>query len=229
MPLIAPDGFWGESWVRAIPLQSIILIILCADAGISEFVQHNGEFMNSDEKGGQTATRRDVIAGLTLGLSAAVGVPESASAQTTLGIARNMESIHHEVKFNASPERLYAALTDAKTFQKVVLLSGAVKNGMVKDPQQARISALAGGEFAVFGGYITGRQVELVSNVRIVQAWRTGTWDPGIYSIAKFALALQGTGTLLTFDHTGFPKGEADHLAEGWKSNYWEPLEKLLA
>jgi activator of HSP90 ATPase len=184
--------------------------------------------MNSDEKSGQTATRRDVIAGLTLGLSAAAGVPGSAAAETTSGIARNMESIHHEVKFKASPERLYAALTDAKTFQKVVLLSGAVKKGMVKDPPPAQISAVAGGEFAVFGGYITGRQIELVPNVRIVQAWRTGTWDPGIYSIARFALAPQGTGTLLTFDHTGFPKGEAEHLAEGWKSNYWQPLEALL-
>jgi activator of HSP90 ATPase len=185
--------------------------------------------MNLDEKSDQTPTRRDVIAGLTLGLSAAAVVGASAHAETAPEIARNMESIHHEVKFKASPERLYAALTDAKEFQKVVLLSGAVKTGMVKAPQPAQISTAAGGEFALFGGYITGRQIELVPNVRIVQAWRTGTWDPGTYSIARFALAPQGTGTLLTFDHTGFPKGEAEHLAQGWKSNYWQPLEKLLS
>jgi activator of HSP90 ATPase len=184
--------------------------------------------MNLDETSDQTPTRRDVIAGLTLGMAATV-VGASARAETTQEIARNMESIHQEVTFKASPQRLYAALTDAKEFQKVVLLSGAVKTGMVKAPQPAQIGAVAGGEFAVFGGYITGRQIELVPNVRIVQAWRTASWERGAYSIARFTLASQGTGTLLTFDHTGFPKGEAEHLAEGWKSNYWQPLEKLLS
>lgn len=185
--------------------------------------------MDFDEKNDPTPTRRDVIAGLTLGLGAAVIAGASARAETAQEIARDMESIHHEVNLKAAPERVYAALTDAKQFQRIVLLSAAVKTGMVKDPQPAQINAVVGGEFAIFGGYITGRQIELVPNVRIVQAWRTGMWDPGTYSIAKFALASQGIGTLLTFDHTGFPKGEADHLAQGWKSNYWEPLEKLLS
>jgi activator of HSP90 ATPase len=184
--------------------------------------------MNSDKKTDPTPTRRDVIAGLSLGLSVAV-VGAGARAETAQEIAHNMESIHQEVKFKASPERLYLALTDANQFQRVVLLSGAVKTGMVKSPQPAEISAMAGGEFAVFGGYISGRQIELVPNVRIVQAWRTGSWGPGMYSIARFALASQGTGALLTFDHTGFPKGEAEHLAQGWKENYWQPLEKLLS
>jgi activator of HSP90 ATPase len=140
-----------------------------------------------------------------------------------------MESIHHEVQFKASPERLYSTLTDAKEFQNVVLLSDAVKTGMVKNPQPAQISAVPGGEFAVFGGYIAGRQIELVPNVRIVQAWRTGAWGLGMYSIARFALAPQGSGTLLTFDHTGFPKGEAEHLAQGWRTNYWQPLAIFLS
>ena len=185
--------------------------------------------MNLNETVKQTATRRDVIAGLTLGLSAATVMAATARTEAAPQIARNMESIHQEVKFKTSPQRLYAALTDAKEFQKVVLLSAAVKTGMVKDPQPAQISTEAGGVFAVFGGYISGRQIELVPNVRIVEAWRTGSWKPGTYSIARFALAPQGTGTLLTFDHTGFPKGEAEHLAQGWLTNYWQPLEKILS
>lgn len=174
------------------------------------------------------ATRRDVIAGLTFGLGAAAVGGVGTRTEAAEEIARTMESIHQEVQFKASPERVYAALTDAKEFQKAVLLSGAVKTGMVKAPVPAQISAVVGSEFAVFGGYITGRQIELVPNVRIVQAWRTSTWAPGIYSIARFALAAHGAGTLLTFDQTGFPKGEAEHLAQGWKSNYWEPLERVL-
>ena len=62
-----------------------------------------------------------------------------------------------------------------------------------------------------------------------MQAWRTGSWDPGVYSIAKFEFVEQGPGTKIVFDHTGFPKGEAEVLASGWKAHYWEPLQKLLA
>jgi hypothetical protein len=69
----------------------------------------------------------------------------------------------------------------------------------------------------------------LVPNERIVQAWRVVTWDPGVYSIVKFDLREQGSGSRIVFDHGGFPMGQAAQLAEGWKSNDWEPLEKLLA
>jgi hypothetical protein len=47
--------------------------------------------------------------------------------------------------------------------------------------------------------------------------------------MAKFVLVEQGSGTKLVFDHTGFPKGDAEHLAAGWKAHYWETLEKFLA
>jgi len=38
--------------------------------------------------------------------------------------------------------------------------------------------------------------------------------DSGIYSIAKFDLLEQGSVTKVVFDHAGFPKGRAEHLAE---------------
>ena len=52
---------------------------------------------------------------------------------------------------------------------------------------------------------------------------------PGVYSIVKFQLAGNESHTQLVFDHTGFPTGNAYHLAPGWKSHYWEPLKKYLA
>jgi hypothetical protein len=51
---------------------------------------------------------------------------------------------------------------------------------------------------------------------------------PGVYSIARFELVKDGAGTRLVFDHTGFPKGQGEHLSQGWHKNYWEPLEKVL-
>jgi activator of HSP90 ATPase len=111
----------------------------------------------------------------------------------------------------------------------VTLLSAAMQSGMAKDTQPTQISREPGGAFALFGGLIVGRHIELVSNERIVQAWRAVEWDPGAYSIVRFELLERRGGTRLLFEHTGFPKGQAQHLAEGWKMNYWRPLVEFLA
>jgi len=62
-----------------------------------------------------------------------------------------------------------------------------------------------------------------------VQAWRPQNWPPGVYSIVKFELLDQGAETLLVFDQTGFPASDAEQLAQGWKMNYWQPMDKVLA
>lgn len=80
----------------------------------------------------------------------------------------------------------------------------------------------------MFAGLIVGRNIELVPGARVVQAWRPGHWNPGVYSIARFELTPKGSGTTITFDHTGFPEGEFDNLLSGWNGHYWEPLAKYL-
>src|SRR6202043_1273641 len=112
------------------------------------------------------------------------------------------DSIHQEPVFTASPKRVYEVLTDAKRFTRVIQLSGALQAMHLPD-KPAEISREVGGAFALYGGYITGRHVELVPNMRVVQAWRTGGWVPGVYSIAKFELVEQASGTRIVFDHTG--------------------------
>ena len=141
-------------------------------------------------------------------------------------VSHTCEAIHQEVTFKAERKRVYQALTESKQFNKVVQLSAA---GMSLGNTPAEISSSVGGAFTLFGGHIIGRHIELVSDERIVQAWRVVDWGPGVYSIAKFELASQGPATKLTFDHTGFPPGQGQHLAEGWIANYWEPLQKFLA
>lgn len=173
-------------------------------------------------------TRRQAI----VGFSMVFGGLTLASAKAWEGaeeeISHTAESIHQEPVFKANRKRIYEALTDSKQFDKVIQLSGVVQAMHLGD-KPAEISREVGGAFTLFGGYITGRHVEFVPNQRIVQAWRTGGWAPGIYSIAKFELVEQGSGTKIVFDHTGFPNGEAKVLASGWKAHYWEPIEKLLA
>jgi len=174
-------------------------------------------------------TRRQMIFGAAAALSGLAIVSGSAWAEDEGGISHTAEAIHMEPVFKASRKRVYEALTDAKQFDKVVQLSAAVQSGMVTAKNPAEISREAGGTFSLFSGYVTGRQIELVPNERIVQVWRAGSWGPGEYSIARFVLVEEGSGTKIVFDHTGFPGAQAQHLADGWKMNYWEALAKYLA
>ena len=173
------------------------------------------------------ATRRQVIVAFALAFGGKGLSSTDVWVAADEEISHTAESIHQEADFKASRKRVYEALTDSKQFDKVIQLSGVMQSMHLPD-KPAEISREVGGAFVLFGGYITGRHVELVPNERIVQAWRTGGWAPGVYSIAKFELVEQGAGSKIVFDHTGFPKGEAEGLASGWKAHYWEPLQKLL-
>jgi activator of HSP90 ATPase len=173
--------------------------------------------------------RRQILAGAALAVGGLVLGQTEAHANADGSISHTAESIHQEVTFTASPKRVYGALTDAKQFQRVIELSDAMKSMILAGAPLAQISTDPGGPFSTFGGIIIGRQIELVPDQRIVQAWRPKYWDPGTYSIVKFELAESGSGTKLTLDHRGFPDGDAQHLLTGWNKNYWEPLAKFLA
>jgi activator of HSP90 ATPase len=125
-----------------------------------------------------------------------------------------MSKIHQEVTLGASPERVYEALVEPKRFGEV---TGAPASG----------DGAEGAPFAVFGGHVTGRHLELVPGKRVVQAWRAKTWPAGVYSIARFDLQANGAGTKLVFEHSGFPEDVKDHLAQGWQANYWDKLSAM--
>jgi activator of HSP90 ATPase len=176
-----------------------------------------------------TPTRRQMMIGAAVSFGGLILNPTLTLAADDNGISNTCALIRQEVVFKATSQRVYAALIDGKQFEKVIQLSAAVKSGAVSGGTPAQISPESGGAFTLFGGYITGRQIELVPNQRIVQAWRTGRWDVGVYSITRFEFMSQGPDTQLIFSHTGFPIDQAQHLAVGWKINYWEPLAKYLA
>jgi activator of HSP90 ATPase len=124
-------------------------------------------------------------------------------------------SLHQVVEFDVSAERVYEALLDANQF---TTFSGA----------PAQIDREAGGAFSMFGALIVGRNIEIIPNERIVQAWRPADWTPGVYSLVKFQLVKRGSHTQVELDHTGFPAGAFEHLNAGWKSHYWVPLGKYF-
>ncbi len=125
-------------------------------------------------------------------------------------------TIHQVNIFKAAPRRIYDILMSSREH------AAMTANGA------AKISAKAGGTFSCHGGWISGRNVELVPGKRIVQAWRAKNWPPGSYSLVSFTLKKAGKGTRLTLDHTGIPDNHSGHLTSGWKARYWAPFRAYL-
>ncbi len=125
-------------------------------------------------------------------------------------------SIQQEVLLPASPSAVYSALVESEAFS-------AFTGG-----QAAHIDAKDGGMISLFGGKILGRNVELLPNERIVQAWRAGNWAEGHFSLVRFDLVKNGDATSLRLTHANYPAGEDQHLEAGWHKMYWEPLKTYL-
>jgi activator of HSP90 ATPase len=171
----------------------------------------------------KSPTRRQCLAGaaVTLGAlvtsSALLGKPQQAMTEKqSAGADATRTYLHQEVDLKASPQKIYEILLDSKQF--------AAFTGM-----PAEINRDPGGAFSMFGGMIVGRNVELVANQLIVQAWRPTSWNPGVYSIVRLELKGDSAQTKLILDHTGFPEGDFAHLDPGWYARYWNPLKKFLA
>jgi activator of HSP90 ATPase len=126
------------------------------------------------------------------------------------------KSIEQEVTFAASPAKVYDALMDSKKHSD---FTGA----------PAKIDPAVGGRMSCHDGMVTGINVELVKDKRIVQAWRGGHFPEGVYSIATFELEPAGAGqTKLSFKQHGVPEEVHERIVTGWNQYYWEPLKKYL-
>ena len=85
-------------------------------------------------------TRRRWITGATVASAASPSARATSWAATSNGLSHNAEAIHQETVFKASPQRIYDALLDARQFQKVELLSGAMKGTDLKPSPQRSVA-----------------------------------------------------------------------------------------
>jgi activator of HSP90 ATPase len=132
-------------------------------------------------------------------------------------------TIHQSSWFKAAPVRVYNLLLSSAEF------SACTKKSFdIFTASSAKIDSVTGGTFSLFDGHITGRILELVPGRRIVEAWRVVDWPAGVYSIARFDLTTEGTGTRVIFEHIGFPEGLKEHLSEGWQQHYWDAMTKYF-
>ena len=96
-------------------------------------------------------------------------------------------------------------------------------------------SAMTGGEattgnsignpFTAWDGYIAGENLELDTNRKIVQTWRTTEFDPE-WEDSRLEILLEenDAGTELTLIHSNLAPGDGAKYADGWKDHYFEPM-----
>ncbi|MGM1429432.1 SRPBCC domain-containing protein [Sphingobacterium lactis] len=106
---------------------------------------------------------------------------------------------------NTDPEQLYLALTTATTIH---LWTGDL----------VEIDPVAGGEFSLWDGAITGKFLEMEPNSKIVQQWYFGEQE--VDSIVTMKLHEHKKGTSLEIKHTNIPDEAYDDIVEGWNDTY---------
>jgi len=132
-------------------------------------------------------------------------------------------TIHQSAYFKVAPSQVYNLLLSSREF------SACTKKSFdIFSASSAKIDSLVGGTFTLFDGHITGRILDLVPHQRIVEAWRVVDWPAGVYSIARFDISAEGSGTRVIFEHVGFPEGLKEHLSIGWQQHYWDAMTKYF-
>ncbi len=118
---------------------------------------------------------------------------------------------------NTTPKAIYDLYMDAK---KHSLSTGV----------PAKITAKEGSKFSAQGGYISGKNLQLVKDKLIVQTWRAEDWDKSdIDSTFIINLEPKGKDVVLTAIHANVPDNQSDGLKSGWNDYYWKPWKKYLS
>ena len=111
----------------------------------------------------------------------------------------------------ATPEEVYAALTNPATIQ---LWTGEV----------AEMSTEPGSEFALWEESIVGRNLEFEKDKKIVQQWYFGEDEEENPSIVTIKLHVSPKGTDVELKHTNIPDEAYEDIVAGWNEQYFGSL-----
>jgi activator of HSP90 ATPase len=118
--------------------------------------------------------------------------------------------------FSVSPKRLYSAWLNSKEH-------GAMTG------EKATASNKVGGKYTAGSGYISGRNLELVPNKRILQSWRSTEFPAGhLDSHLLIKLDEVKDGTKLTLVHSEIPDGQSAAYKKGWIDFYFKPMKRYF-
>ena len=125
------------------------------------------------------------------------------------------ETIELKEFFEAEPSEIYNAWLDSE-------LHGKMTGG------EADCSKELGKPFSAWDGYISGTNIELIENEKIVQNWRTSEFaENDEDSLLQITLAKVSEGSELTLKHTNIPEGQIQYL-QGWHDHYLTPMKTFF-
>lgn len=118
--------------------------------------------------------------------------------------------------FEVNSEQIYQAWLDST-------LHTAMTGG------KAICSDQTGGSFSAWDGYISGKNISLTTNKRIVQKWRTTEFREKDED-SEITIELNDTleGCELTLRHTHIPEGQSNYKL-GWSQHYFEPMHAYFS
>ncbi len=91
---------------------------------------------------------------------------------------------------------------------------------------RAKVDGKVGGKFSAWDGYIFGTTLELTSNQRIVQAWRTSEFpDDASDSRVEVLFEEVPGGTKITLAHSDMPEDQVESYRQGWDDYYFKPMK----
>jgi activator of HSP90 ATPase len=125
------------------------------------------------------------------------------------------KSIKQKVIIEASPKRTYEAILDPKIHSEFT--QAEAENDMA-----------VGAKFSAYDGYISGVNLELKKDKKIVQKWTSNDLPEGRYTTVAFEFKKHKKGTELIFTQTDIPEKSCKEIAQGWKNFYWKPLKAFF-
>uniref|UniRef100_A0A7N0TXT9 Activator of Hsp90 ATPase AHSA1-like N-terminal domain-containing protein n=1 Tax=Kalanchoe fedtschenkoi TaxID=63787 RepID=A0A7N0TXT9_KALFE len=136
---------------------------------------------------------------------------------------KGFKSITLTEKFSCRARDLYEILMDENRWK-----------GFTQS--NAKISKEVGGEFSIFDGSVTGKNVELQEGKLIVQKWRFGSWADGIYSTVRITLDEPSPGyTTLTLKQTDVPEEDrygnatvVENTERGWRELIFNKIRAVF-
>jgi activator of HSP90 ATPase len=123
-----------------------------------------------------------------------------------------MKDIKRYYILNADPKDVYNALTNKTMLE-------------IWTGEAAEMEAVAGSNFSMWGGSISGRNVEFEENKKIVQKW---FFDDEENSIVTMKLHPHKKGTSLELLHTNIPDEAYENISEGWDEDFFGALNELF-
>ena len=129
-----------------------------------------------------------------------------------------MKNIKKHYHIKATAEDIFTALTNPLTIE---IWSGA----------SAVMEPVAGTEFSLWDGDITGINLEIEPGKKIVQEWYFEDEEdslPEDKSIVTIKLHIEGNSTDVELLHINIPDEAFDNIVDGWDRYYFKPLKELV-